>query len=219
MTFTITVLRDDIKEDLRDSSNATWTTAQLDRAIDEALRRYTIAAPRPRSSALTGISGRTVTLSAAAPAGLGTTDYAALIRVHAAEYPVGEYPARWARFNVYGATLYLHVDSELASEAVTLYWDGQHTLDGSSGTIPDQHRDILALGSVGYALRQLGQYSTGTVNVSARYATDLRAYADDHLRRFDDALRQVRAQRGPIVRTMYRGQDQLSDSDVVAWPD
>lgn len=218
MTFTLTALRDDIEEDLRDTGNANWSTAQLDRAIDKALERYTRVRPRQRSSALTGISGRTITLSAAAPAGLGTTDYAALIEVIAVEYRVSQWPPEYVRFNVYGATLQLHVDTELDSEAVTIYWTGQHTLDGSGGTIIDPDRDVLAHGACGYALRQFAIDNSQTVNVQPRLARQMDQLADDYLARFDEDLARIRASQGVRQVQAYRPDDGTLHQDVVRWP-
>ena len=215
MTFTLTSIRDEIEVELRDVSNVEWSTAQLDESVKLTLDRYTKVAPRPRSSALTGISGRTVTLSATAPGGLGTTDYAALIKVTSVEYPISQWPPRYVTFDVYADVLRMHVAGELVSEAVNVRFDSLHTLDGSGGTIPDAHRTAFVWGGVAAALRQRAIDATEALAIQPDYDSRLRRLADEYDARFRLALDGIRSERGIGFGGRYRPDTNYGDSQSI----
>ena len=218
MTFTITVLRTDIADDLRDAGATDWTTAQLDRAIDYALDRYTRVRPRQQVANLTGIASRQITLSAAAPAGLGTLPFAALIAVTAAEYPIGRWPPEFVRFDTYAGTLQLHLDTQPVAAAVNLHYDRLHTLDATSGTLEDRDRDVLAIGAVAYALRQRAIDAAAALNVAPDYDTRLRRLAEEALAHFDAMLERIRSEQPLRQRRAYAPREPLANRDIVRWP-
>jgi hypothetical protein len=217
MTFLLTALRDDVEADLRDTGNTTWSTAQVDRAIAQALADYERVAPREMQATLT-VSGRTADLSAAAPAGVGSTDWAAFRRVVAAEYPADQWPPSYVRWSLYGATLTLHVDEALSAADVVLSYETTHTLDGSTGTVPDRDRALLAMGAAGYALRQLAAAKTDAINTGGPAApAALEAEAARRLDAFAEGLRRIGAR--PRTRQLYRPVEPYLSQDVVQFPD
>jgi hypothetical protein len=215
MTFTLTALRTDVAADLRDAT-VIWTTAQLDRAISQALARYARVAPVEVTAALTGISLRTVDLSAATPGGLGATGYAALVRVVAVEYPISQYPPNYVRFDTFGATLSMQTDTVPAAAAVNVFYERGHTLDSSSGTIPDRDRELLATGAAGLALSQYATDAMETVNTQPDLVAKLRAMGAERVGRFDAGLA-ILAKR---VRTysLYRPNEPFPSRNTVQFP-
>lgn len=204
MTFTLTALRDDVEADLRDATNVQWSTAQVDRAIEQALDRYQRIKPRVASATVTSVDARTITLSAAATDGLGTTEFAALIAVTAVEYPTAQWPPTYVRFDVYGPTLTLHVDAVPVAADVTIYYDATHTLDGSGGTIVDADREILAVGAAAYALLQRANEASNNLNVQTDYDARLSRLSALYMAKFDKSLDELRAAKPLGNRQLYR---------------
>lgn len=217
MAFTLTDLTTDIKADLRDDTNLVWSTAQLNRAVAHTLSEYTAARPREATATCT-VTGRTIDLSANAPTGLGAATYATLVKVVAAEYPVGEYPPQYVRFDVFGSTLALDTETALAAASVKLYHLLAHTLDAGSGTIPDTDRTLLARGAAGHALRQRAAAiaADGLALGGPAASSNLTALADERLAAFRDALRATTA---PGTRRLFRPSEYIAASDVVSFPD
>lgn len=218
MAFTLANLRDDVEEDLRDTSNTYWSTTQVDRGITLALAEYSRASPQLKTASLTGITGREINLSAAAPAGLGTTDYAALIRVLAVEYPIDEWPKTYVRFDVFGAVLTMHVDTELVVEDVDVYYAITHSL-GVSGTVPDVDRALLALGAGMHACRQRIAAAVGVLNTDPRLSDQLRAMAADREPLWREGLTRLRKAHGVKSGSLFRPDEPLLSRDVVQMPD
>ncbi len=215
MTFILSALRDDVEAELGDSGNLVWTTAEVDAAIARAKERYDTVSPLQQSATLT-VTGRTADLSAAAPTGLGTTAYAALLRVVAAEYPVSQWPPAYVRHEVYGSTLTLHTASALAAASVKVFYEILHTL-GATGDIPDRDRQLMVIGGAAYALQYRAQELAETVNTDrSTHATVLRN-ADARFAAFEEGLKRL----GDRVRsrTLYRPEDPyLNSRDVVDFP-
>lgn len=217
MTFTLDALRDDVLADLQDTANATWSDAQIERACGQALGRFNEVRPQEKSATLTGISGRTVTLSATAPSGLGATDWAAFVRVVAVEYPLSQWPPTYVRFDVAGAVMTMHVDTALVSDTLTVSYETLHTLTAGAGTVPDLHRELLATGAAGYALRQLPAGRSDTLNTGGTKLLDVASSAaETRLQAFEAGLRRLRGVRSG---TLYRPEDPLLGRDIVRMPD
>lgn len=216
MTFTLTALRDDVEADLRDDTNLTWSTAQVDRAITAALDEYTRTWPVEKTATLT-LTGRSADLSAAAPAGLGSSEWAALVRVLSAEYPVDRYPPEFVRTSLHGSVLYLQTDTELAAASVRLWYTRTHTVDGSGGTVPDRDRALLARGAAGFALdqRATALAADGLAIVGRDAVANLRELARTRLDEFQHRLAYGR---GIRARRLYRAEEQTLHTDIVQPP-
>jgi len=215
MTFTLTLLRTDVLADLRDAGT-NWSNAQIDRAIGQALGVYNLANPRQVTHALTGISLRTITLSAAAPGGLGATDYAALVNVESVEYPIAEWPPRYVRFSVFGAVLTMDVDAVPVAAAVNVQALLTHSL-GATGTIEDADRELMAVGAARYALLQYIGDASESVNLQPGLGGQIRAMAEDRSRMWESGLdryrRRVRQGRLFAVGEAYWNRDSVRFPD------
>lgn len=215
MTFTTAAIRADVLLDAQDL-NVLWTNTNLDRAIAQAVDEYSAANPQEKSATLT-VTGRTADLSAVAPTGLGATEWAAFIGVAGVEYPVGTWPVSYLRSTLYGSTLTLHSDTALVAASVKLYYSRTHLVDGSGGTIVDEDRELITLGALGYALRQLPVAKGNAINTGgSALAENMRKESIARLATFRQRLgkynRQVR------TRDRYRPDDTQLNRDVVRFP-
>ena len=159
MPTTLSTIRTAVRRDLHDedSANYRWTDTVLDRHIDRAVREFSLAGPLEATATLTTTAGsRDLSLSS----------LAGLISVDAVEYPVGLYPAAYARFSVWGTILTLLSDSAPAgAESVRLWYSKLHTLDSSTSTLPPALEDLVGTGAAAYAALEWASFATNRVNV------------------------------------------------------
>jgi hypothetical protein len=94
-------MRDLVERDLHDESNLSWSTNEIDRAIQQALQQFSYAIPVEDTSTESSLSSRDIDIS-----GLSTR-----VIFHAVEYPSGNYPQTFVRFSVFGDTLTILVDT------------------------------------------------------------------------------------------------------------
>lgn len=188
MSSTATI-RGLVELDLRDTGNATWSDAQLDRHIQRAVREYSLFNPLEDKDTLTTTAGsRDIDISTLAPR----------IRVVAVEYPTGLYPKSWAAFSVWINLLTLEIYAAPAGvENVTIYWHKLHTLHATvdaSSTFPADDDDLIATGAVGYAAQELVAVTANKVNVGGEEAWGrYTALAGERLRDFRDRCRKLPA--------------------------
>ncbi|MBI2887418.1 MAG: hypothetical protein HYY02_09435 [Chloroflexi bacterium] len=184
MPTTLTTIRARVRQDLHDedASNYRWTDAVLDRHIAHALRELSWSIPREQKSTLTTTAGsRDISVSS-------LTD---LLRVHAVEWPTGQYPPLYVRFSLWQTTLTLLVSGAPSGvENVNVYWHQLHTLDGSTSTLPTWSEDLLAMGAAGYAAQDWASFAINRVNVGGQEtAADYERLAHVALATFKAELR------------------------------
>ena len=145
----ISTYRQAVADALKDGSNETWSTSELDAAIRLALADLSRRLPRRLSADLTlAAAGRQVSL-------------ASLTGCLWAEeawwpYTAGDYPARLVPFEARDGQLYLHTDAEpQAGDTVHVLYAGGQTIVGldeaAATTLAGEWRGLLALGAAGYA--------------------------------------------------------------------
>jgi len=148
-------LRQDLKD--QDAANYRWSDDELNRHIGHTLRELSLAVPLEAKATLT-TTGGSRELSIAS-----LTD---LITIEAVEYPVGQYPPRYARFSLWGETLTLLVEETPDDgEQVYIYYGKLHTLNETTSTIPSPLEDMVATGAAGYAAVEWASFATNRVNV------------------------------------------------------
>ena len=129
-------LRDLVELDLDDSSNAVFSTGDVDRGIERALRDYSVVNPQRVVGTITlAADGREVSLSTLT----GLTQVARVWYPYTSTDP--EDPPEWRRWERWSSTLYILDGDEPASgEVVRVYYHKQHTIDGlnseSTTTVP-----------------------------------------------------------------------------------
>ena len=199
MTASLATIRAAVREDLRDSTSADWSDDQIDRGVALAVAEYGRFVPLEKT-ATASVTGRAVDLSTA----LGT-DYGQLVSVELAEYPIDQWPREATLFDKWGSQLTLHVDSELASEDVRIWYLVAHTLTSEASTIPDGDADLVALGGAGYALSQLGAGDVQVIPLHGDAPNTLDKLGYYRLSAFREGCeRLARRRRGMRVSSLYR---------------
>lgn len=152
-------MRARVRTDLHDEDDGDyrWTDEELDRHIRHAVRELSMAVPlQAKTTLYTSNGSRDLSIA-------GLDD---LVAVEAAGYPAGEYPPRYARFNLWGQTLTLLVDRTPGEgEEVNVYYGKIHTLDGDTSTIPPALEELVAVGAEGYAAVEWASFATNRVNL------------------------------------------------------
>ncbi len=152
-------MRSRIRKDLHDedSQNYRWTDSELNRHIDHAVRELSLSCPLEAKATFTTTAGsRDLSLSS----------FSDLVEIEAVEYPVGNYPPSYVRFNIWANTLTLLTDSLPGDgEDVYVYYGKLHILDADSSTLPAKLEDLVALGAAAYAAIEWASFATNRVNV------------------------------------------------------
>jgi len=139
-------MRDLVERDLHDETNESWSTDEIDRAIERALQEFSYAIPLEATHDEATLASRDIDISS-------LSDRVVIIAV---EYPTDNYPKTYVRFSAWGDTLSLLVDTEPdgtydakvyygklhslitadAWEASTVYAEGDYVLP----TVPNGYR-------------------------------------------------------------------------------
>ena len=198
MPTTIATIRARVRQDLHDedSSAYRWTDAVLDRHIGRAANEYSLRAPLEQKSTVTTVAGSR---------DIGIASLTNLIAVEALEWPVGEFPPRRVGFSAWQTTLTLDsTGAPSGIENVAVYWTKQHTLDGSTSTIPAPHEDLIAIGAAGYAALDWTSFAANRINtggddVWGRY----KAFGEDRLRDFRREITRIGRSQTVRLRRLY----------------
>lgn len=151
---TLAELRDRVEAYLQDSTNATWSTDDIDEALRQALQEYTLVTPARTIATLTlAADGREVDISSL------TT----LIHVERAWWPytstAPEHPPNWCDFETWpGDILFIRDSNEpQTGDKVRLWYTYAHTLNGldsaTATTVPTEDDTLLVTGGAGFAAR------------------------------------------------------------------
>lgn len=148
-------------------SGAKITTAQLDRAIVEAVKRHNRLRP---IEAIQDYAGDGTTFDFSVPT--GWVDSFSLVR--AIEYPAGRRPPvlleaeDWQLYRSATTTVKIRLTSSTPAvgETVRVSWTKPHTVDQSQSTIPAQDEEAVANLAAAVALRQLAAYYANTVDAT-----------------------------------------------------
>jgi hypothetical protein len=203
-------MRDLVERDLHDESNQTWSTDEIDRAIQQAVQQFSYAVPVEDTSTESSLSSRYIDISS-----LNTR-----VVIQAVEYPTGNYPQTFVRFSVWGDTLSLLVDTEPdGTNDAKIYYGKLQTLDVSTSTIPTAHEWLIALGAVGYALAQWGAEAINNVNVGGRaVAQAYKRLGDGKLSYFRRQLKVLSSQNRVRVRQLYTPYYPITSKSIVQGP-
>ena len=190
---TLTQLRDVVEADLTDAGNATWSTAEIDRAIRRALFRYSEVRPLEVIGTLTAAASREYSL----------TTLTGLLDVQKVWFPYDstdpEYPPRWCEFELWddkGVLFLKSVDCPaVGNDPLRVFYTVAHTLNGldsaAVSTYFVEDEELLVTGSTAFAAIQRSRYVVDTVNPSSETPKQWRTWGNDRLREFDDGLAQL----------------------------
>lgn len=170
MSKTFSEFETAVRSDLNDAGEATWTDAEIARAIRKALFAYSHVKPAEAIGTIAlQDDGREISLST----------LTGLIDVHRVWWPYEAdkpgYPPRWVRFQLWddNATLFIDEKSEPQSgDVVRVFYTKLHTINGLDGenvtTVPTEDEELIILGATAYAAIQKTRKVIDQINVSER---------------------------------------------------
>ena len=162
----LAALRDLVEADLDDSANATWSTAEIDRAIQRALADYSHVRPQQVTGTIElAADGREISLAT-------LTGLSRVVRVwypYTAADP--EDPPQWRRFEHWSTTLYiLDGDEPDTGEVVRVYYNKPQTIkdlaSATATTVPTEDEEVIVLGAGAYAAISKARSAVGAAGVS-----------------------------------------------------
>jgi len=203
-------MRDLVERDLHDETNDTWSTEEIDRAIELAVQEFSHAIPAEDSTTESGVASRDIDISALSDR----------VMIQAVEYPVGSYPKTYVRFALWGDTLTLLVDTAPDGSCdAEIYYGKMHTLSLATSTIPAIHERLIALGAEGFALQQWAAEAINKVNVGgADVARKYRTLGADKLHQFRRELKRLGRQNRVRVRQLYTPYYPIVSKSTVVGP-
>jgi len=183
---TLSEIIDHVEADLKDSTNTSWSAAELQRPVRWALQEVSWAMPRRASAILVAVEGqREYSLAAAGMS--GALFVAEVWYPYTAEDP--EYPPRSVPWRLLDDdTLFLDVDSVNGGDGMRVFYARPHAieqLDGAAATtLNSEQEELVCLGAAGYAALQRAQDAIGRVNVTGEAPRLWRDWGDRRLRDF-----------------------------------
>ena len=128
------IVRRDLHDE--DAANYRWTTDEIDRHIDHAVKELSHYEPLEVKATLATVSAsRDIDISS-------LTDR---IYLHAVEYPVDEFPKRYQRYSLWTDKVTLLGDVLPDGSNAYFYYGKLHTLAVGSSTIPAKCEDLVSL--------------------------------------------------------------------------
>jgi len=177
----IALVRKDLHDE--DSGNYRWSDAELTRHISRAVGELSESLPLPAMATLpTTPDSRELDIS-----GLSNR-----IMVEAVEYPVGESPASYQRFSIWGDTLTIIGGDEPDGSNCNIYYGTLHTLDSEGSTIPARYEDLIATGACGYAAIEAAAGAINRINVGGTMTPgEFRLWGTERLGIFQERLKRL----------------------------
>ena len=139
-----------VREDLQDedAQNYRWTNDQVEGAIERVVREFSLAYPQMESTDIaTTEDSRELDISS----------LSSLIAIRRVEFPIGNNPPYYQRFDIWGTKLYMADEGDGGDARVR--WYKEHTLDAEASTIPAQFEEIIVLGATGYLATSASVYT------------------------------------------------------------
>lgn len=193
----LTALRDEVEKALNDTNNQIWSTSLLDRAISQALREVSRAAPRLATADLTLTDEKVeYDISATVSRYLGMAAIWYPWDPTDAGYP--EYPIPFFHVDQDTIRLSTYETVDSSYKARLLYWT-EHTINGldgaTSSTLDDPWLEELVIeGAAAHAIEIKAADTINTINTSAQAPVLYRQEAERRLRLFYAKLAIIRRQ-------------------------
>jgi hypothetical protein len=150
----IALVRNDLHD--QEEANYRWTDAEVTRQINRAVGELSESLPLPVKATLSTIAGSNeIELS-------GLSDR---IMVAAIEYPVGEMPASYQQFSIWGDILTITSGNQPDGTNCNIYYGVRHTLDSQGSTVPEKYEDLVVGGACGYSAIAHAIFAINRVNV------------------------------------------------------
>lgn len=191
----LSTMRARVRQDLQDedAQNYRWTNDQVDGAIERAVREFSLAYPQMESTDIaTTEDSRELDISS----------LSGLIAIRRVEFPIGNDPPYYQRFDIWGTKLYM-ADKGNGDDA-RVRWYKEHTLDAESSTIPFQFEEIIVLGATGYLATSASVYTVDKATIAGRHATiNFLKWGEQRLDRYHKQLRRISRDSRVISKELY----------------
>jgi hypothetical protein len=190
-SLTLTTMRDRVEVVLQDSTNATWSTDDIDEAIRQVLEQYSRRKPQ-RKIATKNLSsdGREIDISTISN----------LLRVEQVWCPYDSsdpsHPPNWVHFEVWpGPLLYIIDPTEPSSgDVIRIWYSQEHTLnllDGAEATtFPVDDESFLVHGAAAFAARFRAIELAESATVDSKVFDRLQEWVRQAMREFSEGLYQ-----------------------------
>jgi hypothetical protein len=177
-TMRIRVRRDLVDE----GSPSRFSDDELDRAINRAVTEFSRYLPHQQKSTISTVSNSDE---------LDISGLSNLISVERVEFPAGNIPRTYTRFETMSGTVRL-LDAVGDGNNCYVYWNTVHTLDTEGSTVPVQYEDLIALGATAYAVMSIAQAKTDTNNPGGTEVDgDYQRWAVNRLGKFEKELKRL----------------------------
>jgi hypothetical protein len=191
----LTEMRTRVREDLQDEDDANyrWTNDQVDGAIERVVKEFSLAYPQMESTDIaTTEDSRELDISS----------LSGLIAIRRVEFPIGNDPPYYQRFDIWGTKLYM-ADKGNGDDA-RVRWYKEHTLDAESSTIPAQFEEIIVLGATGYLAASASVYTVDKATIAGKWATiNFLKWGEQRLDRYHKQLRRISRDSRVISKELY----------------
>jgi hypothetical protein len=188
-------MRGRVREDLQDedAQNYRWTNDQVDGAIERVVREFSLAYPQMESTDIaTTEDSRELDISS----------LSGLITIRRVEFPIGNNPPYYQRFDIWGTKLYMADKGDGGDARVR--WYKEHTLDAESSTIPSQFEEIIVLGATGYLASSASVYTVDKATIAGKWATiNFLKWGEQRLDRYHKQLRRISRDSRVISKELY----------------
>jgi hypothetical protein len=189
----LATMRARVREDLQDDDDANyrWTNDQVDGAIERVVREFSIVKPIQQQDDIATVeSSRDIDISS----------LSGLIGVESVEFPIGQNPTYYQKFRIWQDTIQMSDEGDGSDARVR--WYKEHTLNGSSSTIPSQFEEIIVLGATGYLAASASVYTVDKATIAGKWATiNFLKWGQERLDRYEKKLRALKSR--IITREFY----------------
>jgi len=181
----LATMRARVRQDLQDedAQNYRWTDDQVDGAIERVVKEFSIVYPIQQQDDIATVeSSREIDISS----------LSGLIRVESVEFPIGENPTYYQKFRIWQDTIEMTNEGDGSDARVR--WYKEHTLNGSSSTIPSQFEEIIVLGATGYLAASASVYTVDKATIAGKWATiNFLKWGEQRLDRYQKKLKALKS--------------------------
>jgi len=189
----LATMRARVRQDLQDedAQNYRWTDDQVDGAIERVVKEFSIVYPIQQQDDIATVeSSREIDISS----------LSGLIRVESVEFPIGENPTYYQKFRLWQDTIEMTNEGDGSDARVR--WYKEHTLNGSSSTIPAQFEELIVLGATGYLASSASVYTVDKATIAGKWATiNFLKWGEQRLERYESNLKALKGR--VITREFY----------------
>lgn len=183
-----------VRQDLQDTDQANyrWTDDEIEAAIKRCVWEYSIQSPVEQQTNIPTEEGDPE---------LDISGLTGMIHVVSVEFPIGESPPHYQRFERFAGRLYMEDPGDGSDARVR--WYKVHSITAQGSTIPEQHEEIIVIGATAYLAQSASASTVDKATISGRYATqNFKLWARERLRRYDRLMRTVSLIDRPRFKTM-----------------